>query len=403
MKKLYFDYAASTPVDSRVLKAMLPYFLEKFGNPGSLHSFGQEAMAGVDSARGTIAKSLGADFRQIIFTSSATEANNLVIKGAVASFKSRVNSPKPRIIVSAIEHESVLESARAIEKFGAEVVYLSVDREGRVNPKELKGKLNERTAIVSVMFGNNEIGTIQPIQKIAKVIGDFRKGLGDGVSGMASGRNSKSLNPSGYTPYPIFHSDASQAFQYLDCNVEILGVDALTISSQKIYGPKGAGALYIKDPKTILPVISGGAQEFGMRSGTENVPAIVGFGRAVELACKLRKAEAKRIATLKNYFWSEIKSAFKNVEVNGSQSGGLPHIINLYFPGLLAEELLTRLDLSGFAVSSGSACRSRSAKPSEIILALGYGKERAMRSLRVSFGRQTGKADIDKLVKELKK
>ncbi|TSC59705.1 MAG: cysteine desulfurase [Parcubacteria group bacterium LiPW_15] len=395
MKRYYFDYAASAPVDKKVLGAMLPYFSEKFGNAGSLHSFGQEAITAVDKARDIIARELGADFRQIIFTGSATEANNLAIKGAFLGakkyFKKNGIKGKPKIIVSAIEHESVLESARALLGEGAEVVCLPVDKNGFVREEILREKLDERTAVVSVMLGNNEIGTIQPVAKFAEIISEFKK-------------NSK-FYTSGSTFYPLFHTDAAQAFQYIDCNVSGLGIDLMTLSSQKIYGPKGAGVLYIKERSGLEPIISGGAQEFGLRSGTENVAAIVGFGEAVKITTGMRAKEAERVEGLKAYFLGETKKAIPNVSINGTanKKQTLPHVANINLPGRRAEELLTRLDLAGFAVSAGSACRSRSAEPSHVILALGYSEERARGSLRISFGRDTKKPDILKLIKEIKK
>ena len=430
-KRYYFDYAASTPVDKKVLGAMLPYFSEKFGNAGSLHSFGQEAITAVDNAREIVARELGCPsdggFRQIVFTGSATEANNLAIKGAFLAakkyFKKNGIKGKPKIIVSAIEHESVLESARALMDEGAEVVYLPVDKNGFVREEALRESLDEKTAVVSIMLGNNEIGVIQPIKEISEIIINFRKGFGDRVSGIVSDKNSKILNPSGHTPYPIFHTDAAQAFQYIDCNVDRLGVDLMTLSSQKIYGPKGAAALYAGDRVSglgfrgresnslnpsgywLASIISGGNQEFGLRSGTENVAAIVGFGEAVKITAKMRIKEAKRIAGLKAFFLRETKKTIPNVSINGASDAGraLPHIANINIPGRPAEELLARLDLAGFAVSTGSACRSRSAEPSHVILALGHEEVRARESLRISFGRDTKKSDILKLIKEVKR
>ena len=284
--KIYLDYAATTPVDPAVLRAMRPYFSEKFGNAGSLHSFGQEAISALDVARETIAASIGADFREIIFAGSATEANNLAIRGVVDKLKI-INSKlqKPRIIVSAIEHESILETARDLEKKGVDVVYLPVSKTGIVDLKKLATSLNKNTVLVSVMYANNEIGTVQPIKKIAEVIREFKK------------------------DHPIlFHTDASQAFQFLDCSVAELGVDLMTISSHKIYGPKGAGALYIKGSNkkstandlSLIPQITGGGQEFGARSGTENIPAIVGFAKAAKLIARSRQVENKRIAELRD-------------------------------------------------------------------------------------------------------
>lgn len=435
---VYFDYAASTPVDPRVELAMRPYFLQKFGNSGSLHSFGQEAVRALDESREFIARAIGADFRQVIFTGSATESNNIALRGLTQTLRrfTRKNfcvSPRnvrdvqrPRIIVSAVEHESILETAKDLES-EAEVIYLPVDKNGLVDLAALKKSLNPRTILVSVMYANNEIGVVQPIREIVKIVKDFRDELKI---------KNKELrgNPIIHNPLftiPLFHTDAVQAFQFLDCNVQKLGVDFMTISAHKIYGPKGVGMLFIgnnelriknsglKKNKTpilhnssfiIHPLITGGGQEFGFRSGTENVPAIVGFAKAVELVSNSRELENKRIMGLKNYFWRELKKITPKAEINGSgnQTGSrfvlineksLPNIINVYFPGCKAEELMARLDLAGVAVSSGSACASRSAEPSHVLLAMGLGKERARGSIRFSFGRPTAKNEIKKALK----
>lgn len=417
-KRTYFDYAATTPVDERVLKVMRPYFTEKFGNAGSLHSSGQEAIGALDNSRGTIAKLIGAEFRNIIFTGSATEANNLALRGAVKNFRRIMNNESgitgkkplihnsqfiiPKVIVSAIEHPSVFETAKDLARSGVEVKYLPVNAGGVVDLKELKKELNERTVLTSVMLGNNEIGTIEPIAEISKIIGNFRNELR--IRNQELGKP-KTIIPNSSFPIPFLHTDAAQAFQYLDCNVNSLGVDFMTISGQKIYGPKGVGALYIRNLKTLLPIISGGSQEFGLRAGTENVAGIVGLAEAAKIAASTREEETKRLSALKAYFIRETKKAVRDVLINGTIDPvrSLPHIINLYFPGKKAEELLTWLDMAGFAVSAGSACSSRSAEPSHVILSLGHGKERARGSIRVSFGRDTDKKAIDKLVANLKK
>lgn len=383
MKRIYLDHAASTPVDPAVLRAMEPYFSERFGNPGSLHAFGQEAIAAVDASRETLAKTLGAEFRQILFTGSATEANNLALRGTVKRFSgtadatlrsARPQTVRPRIIISAVEHESVIETVLDLEREGAEVVRIPVDARGVVDVKKIKESLTEDTALVSVMYAQNEIGTIQPIKEIAKTIRDFR----------------------GKRAYPMFHTDAAQAFQWRDCNVDELGVDLMTLSSHKIYGPKGIGALYARDIKNIAPILTGGGQEFGMRSGTENVPFLVGFAKAIELAAAARDAESKRITGLRDRFWAGLKEIFPKAEVNGAEKSSeeLPNILNVYFPGREAQGLLTKFDLNGLAASAGSACRSRAVAPSYVIHALGYPKERASSSIRFSFGRPTTDDDI---------
>ncbi|KKR89170.1 MAG: Cysteine desulfurase [Candidatus Wolfebacteria bacterium GW2011_GWA2_42_10] len=384
MKKIYFDCAATTPIDSTVKKAMLPYFSEKFGNPSSLHSFGQEVMAAIDDSREKIARSIGANFHEIIFTGSATEANNLALRGAMKFFNNQKISPL-RIIISAIEHESILETARSLEKEGIEIIYLPVNKQGIVDLKKLKDSLNERTILISIMYANNEIGTIQPIAEIAKIISEFKKG--EKIS----------------FPYPLFHTDAVQAFQFLNCDVEKLSVDLMTLSGHKIYGPKGVGALFMKhipnsEFQILNSIITGGGQEFGLRSGTENVPAIVGFAKAAELAVKNRKKESEKIGQLTNYFWQKIKKIFPKTEINGSRNR-LPNILNVYFSNRRAEDLLIKLDLAGVAVSSGSACSSRSTKLSYVLKAVGCDDKRIKSSLRFSFGKFTTKKEIDEVIK----
>ncbi len=483
MQRIYLDYAASTPVDPRVLEAMLPYFgssparhpsatarheragarqragVAGWGNPGSLHSFGQEAMAAVDKSRGTIARAIGADFREVVFTGSATEANNLALRGSIRGLTQTVRrqtqtdsnfrvgprevreSQRPRLIVSAIEHESVLETVRDLEREGVEVIYLPVNREGIVNLEKLKNSLNERTIMVSVMYVNNEIGTIQPLFEIKKIIDDFKN------------RNFQKEATYHLLPtiYPLFHTDAAQAFQFLGCDVNKLGVDLMTLSSHKIYGPKGVGTLYVRNlpPTTyhLLPTITGGGQEFGLRSGTENVPAIVGFAEAVEIASSVRYQVSSRIAGLRDYFWRQLRGICPEARTNanytrnnaekgprppasaparlasqreaGRSSAGewragksasrprmsatLPNILNVYFPGREAQFLLTKLDLAGVAASSGSACRSRAMESSYVIEALGYSKERAKSSIRFSFGRPTTMAEVQRALAIIKR
>lgn len=405
MKRIYLDYAATTPVDPAVLRAMQPYFSEKFGNAGSLHSFGQEAMAALDRSREIIATSIGADFREIIFTGSATEVNNLVLRGVAA------RSSEPRIIVSSVEHESVLETARDLDKEGVDVVYLPVDKTGLVDLKKLEASLNENTVLVSVMYANNEIGTIQQVAAIAKIISDFRSQIANRKSFGAKEKSDKCPTPGAM---PLFHTDASQAFQFLDCSVLDRGVDFMTFSSHKIYGPKGVGALYMKQTSArspfsapLSPVMTGGDQEFGLRSGTENIPAIVGFAKAVELLVNLNKLTNKNIANLRDELWRGIKKIYPKAEINGTpitkssecknKKGNLqslPNILNVYFPGREAQDLLTKFDLHGLAVSSGSACRARASLSSYVIEELGYSKERARSSIRFSLGRPTMKKEI---------
>ena len=408
MPRYYFDYAASTPVDPEVEKAMKPYWSGIYGNPGALHWFGQEASAAVFKARDTMAKSLGCNYREIIFTGSATEANNLALRGVVKSVRGKIKEPK--IIVSSIEHDSILDTARDLEKEGIEVVYLPVSKNGIVDLKKMESALDERTVLVSVMYANNEIGAIQPIKEIAQVISKWK---------LENRKNKLPITNYQLQNYPLFHSDAVQAFNYLNCNVSDLGIDLMTLSSQKIYGPKGVGALYVRttdnkqltsDKKNIghwsmvrgqllSPLVTGGSQEYGLRAGTENVPGIVGFSKAAEIADSLREKENKRLNKLRDYFVTKIKKLIPKIQLNGDLKNRLPNNINMYIPGVAGQDLIIKLDLAGFAVSSGAACSARTCSPSHVLKALGYSDERATNSIRITFGRQTAKAEIDKLLK----
>ncbi len=446
MKRIYLDYAASTPVDERVVAAMAPYWTEKFGNPGSLHRYGQEAGAAVFNARLKIARILGCDPEEIIFTATASEANNFALRGAIRMWNAeygiwdRKVEEKPKIIISAIEHESIMETARDLEKEGAEVVVISVSKEGILDLEKFRAALDRRTIMVSVMYANNEVGVIQPISKIANIVRNFRINkapIANSESQIA--KNETSDQRPATSDLPLFHTDAVQAFQYLSCKPEELGVDLMTLSAHKIYGPKGIGMLYVKktrkqeNKKAIGPIITGGKQEWGMRAGTENVPYIVGFAEAVEMAEKMRAKEAKRVTKLRDYFWAQLqKSALRlgrlerprsgnkdryslslpagrhglskrylDMALNGSCENRLPNNLNVYFPGSKAQELLIALDINGVAASSGSACSAHTTEPSKVIVALGYLRERALSSLRFSLGRGTTKAEIDKTIKIL--
>ena len=384
MERIYLDHAAATPADPEVMKAMEPYFSGQFANPGSVHAFGQQAIATIDRSREAIAAQIGAGFRDLVFTSSATEANNLVLRGAVAAFKKRYpKSVTPRVIVSSVEHESILETAHDLAREGVAVHYVPVSAEGAVSLKNIKELLDEDTVLVSVIYAQNEIGAVEPVPEISRTIQEFR----------------------GKNIFPLVHTDAAQAFQFLDCNVDGLGIDLMTLSSHKIYGPKGAGALYIKGGaaknKILMAEITGGGQEFGMRSGTENVPAIVGFAKAAELITAGRERENKKIRSLTDTLWNGIKKIYPDAELNGkaalndaSENEHLPNILNVYFPGHHAEDLLTTWDLAGLAASSGSACRSRAVGPSYVIEAMGHSKERARSSIRFSLGRPTTKEEV---------
>lgn len=386
-KRIYLDYAASTPVASEVLRAMKPFWSEQFGNPGSLHSFGQEAMTAVDQSREQIAKLIGAHFREIIFTGSATEANNLVIRGTVMAWRKKNPHLTPRIIVSSTEHEAILETARSLENEGVEVVYLPVDSEGAVRMSELNTSLNERTVLVSIMYGNNEVGTIQPIGEIVKVIGEFRKERG--------------------SLYPLLHTDAAQTFLYRKLRVDEVIVDYATFSGHKMYSPKGVGILYARQltqSQLLSPVMTGGGQEFGFRSGTENVPLIVGLARGMLLGDMHREKETKRLYALKKSFFENLKKIDRKILLNGPViERGLPHILNVSFSTIVASDFLVYFDLHGVAVSTGSACQARSPKPSHVLQALGSEIERINRSVRFSFGRETTSAELGSVIRLIKR
>jgi cysteine desulfurase len=364
--RIYFDYAASTPMAPQVFRAMRPYFSDKYGNPGSLHSFGQEAQAAIDRSREVVARALGAKFREVIFTGSATEANNLALRGALST-------KVYRLIVSAVEHESILETAKILKKKGVEVLELPVDGKGIVKLDALAKALDGQPALVSVMYANNETGAIQPIASISKIVHE------------AGG---------------LLHTDAAQAFQFLDCRPSILGADMLTISAHKIYGPKGIGALYVRQSLRLGPVVTGGGQEFGLRSGTENVPLVAGFAAAVEYIEEEKEKQARRIGGLKKELISGIKKIHPKAALNGP-ADGLPHIMNVWLPGVPAQDLLIRLDLAGVAVSAGSACTARSSQPSHVLRAMGLSEKRAKESVRVSLGRPTSPAEIASFFKVL--
>lgn len=386
------DYAATTPMDSGVEKAISPFYSGIFGNPSSSHLHGQEASRAVFLARRGIARALNADYTEIVFTGSATEANNLALRG-VFKHALQEKKNKPRIIISAIEHESVYEMCMALKcLYGAEIIEIPVNDEGIIDIKKLEAALNENTVLVSVQMANSELGVIQPIKEIAKIIKNYKL---------------KTNNP----VYPLFHTDVVQAFQYMACNVADLGVDMMTLSAHKIYGPKGIGCLFIRnlEPRAyyLEPLIVGGGQENGIRSGTENVPAIIGFAKAVEIVEKVRIKESKRIGKLRDALWKGIKKIIPDAELNGPPAGGgsdrLPNNLNVYLPARPAQDVCIELDLMGVAVSPGTACASRAAEPSRALKALGFSGDRPMSSIRFSLGRGTSAHEIRSVLTILKK
>ncbi|MDD2646517.1 MAG: cysteine desulfurase NifS [Patescibacteria group bacterium] len=374
-KRIYLDFAATTPLDKRVFEAMKPYFGDVFGNPFSLHQFGQEARAAIESARARVADLIGAQSTEIIFTSGGTEANNFAIKGAAHT----LGQKGKRIITTAIEHHAVLNPCKFLASQGYEIIYLKPDQQGIINAEELKKVLNEETILVSVMHANNEMGAIQPIKEIAEVIKKFK----------------------GNKNYPFFHVDAVQTVGHLPIDVKDVEVDFLSMSAHKFYGPKGVGALYIKKGIKIEPLLHGGEQERGQRASTENTPGIVGFGRAAELAKKEMNTENQKLIELRDYFIKEIIKKIKDVILVGHPAKRLPNNVNLSFSGVEGEGMLLSLDLVGVACSTGSACSSNTLEPSHVVLAMGLGHEVAHSSLRFSLGKQTNKKELDYTINQL--
>ena len=367
IKRIYLDNASTTPVDPKVLNAMLPYIAEKYGNPSSLHHEGRVAKKAIEDSREKIAKIIGAEKDEIIFTSGGTESDNLAILGLA-----RANMDRGRhIITSGIEHKAVLLPCKLLEKEGFEITYLDTDKDGLVSLEQLRLSIRPDTVLISIMYANNEIGTIQPIEKIAKII------KGSKIS------------------RPIFHCDACQASGALPINVRSLGVDALTISSSKIYGPKGIGCLYLNKNFRINPLMSGGGQERGIRAGTENVAYIVGFAEALEISERKRLSENKRLARLQDYFLAKLIKNVPDVFLNGPQIKRLPNNINISVPRVEGESLVLLLDDMGIACSTGSACSSADLNPSHVLLKIGTPLGLAHSSIRFTLGRYTTKKDLD--------
>jgi cysteine desulfurase len=386
-KKIYLDYSATTPVDRMVLKVMMPFFSEKFGNPLTIHRFGSEAGDAVQSARHQIASFLKSQEKEIIFTSGATESNNFAIKGVLRSYYLK-EKKIPHVITSVIEHNSVLDTCRKLEKEKKiEVTYIPVTSEGVVEVEVIQKAIKKNTILVSIMHVNNEIGTIQPISKIGKVIGLENKNR----------LKKKKCEV-------IFHCDATQSINYLNIDVEKLGVHLLSFSGHKIYAPKGVGVLYIRVGTLIKPLFDGGGHEEGLRSGTHNVPGIVGIGEAIKLLkdknAILKNREIKR---LKDYLIKRVLKEVPKSYLNGSIIERSPGNANFRFDDVEGESLILSLDIEGIAAATGSACSSGSLEPSHVLLSLGLKHEQAHGSLRLSIGKYTTKKEIDYTIKILKK
>ncbi len=394
MKRIYLDHAAATPVDESVLFAMQPFFAELYANPSAVHKEGVEARNAIEHARKSIAKLIHAQPSEVVFTSSATESANLAITGAVRAWKSEHETAVPHIIISAIEHEAVFAPVRAFKKEGVRVTVLPVRKDGRVNPSELYALITEETVLIALMYANNEIGSVQPVGEAAKAIRKWKKE----VRGVV-----RSVQSFGDSRYPLLYSDASQAPNLLSCGVLSLGVDLMTLSSGKIYGPKGAGLLYVSRGIKISPLLHGGGQEGGLRAGTENVPAVVGFARALEIASSMREDEARRLAAIQIETIKLLQVTFPAIIINGSDEERLSNIINFSFPDIDHEYLALALDARGFAVATKSACSETEAEISHVLLALReYEDEnRPTSGIRVSMGRSTRREDMTEFVATL--
>jgi cysteine desulfurase len=375
MRKIYLDYAATTPVDKRVVKEMEPYFFEKFGNTMSLHSFGQEAKLVLEQSRQTLAGLINAEPNEITFTGSATESNNTALKGCVLSERSESKGQKNHIIISSIEHPCITESAKWLAKNGFVITKLPVDKYGMVNPEDVKKAITKKTILVSVMHASNEIGTIEPIAEIGKICRE--KGV-------------------------YFHTDASQSFGKVPIDVKKMNIDLLTASSHKMYGPKGVGFLYARKGIILEPILHGGGQENGLRGSTVNVSAIAGFAKAGEICQKEMEKESKRLIKLRDKL---IKSVLKikGSHLNGHPKKRLPNNANFWFEFIEGESLVMMLDLEHIACSTGSACSSFKLEPSHVLMATGLRPEEAHGSLRVSLGRFTTEKEINQLIKVLPK
>lgn len=369
-KRIYLDHAATTPLATEVLEAMKPYFSEKFGNASSLHSFGVEARDAVENSRKIAAKFLGARPNEIIFTSGGTESNNLAIKGIAFANKSRGN----HIITTKIEHHAVLEPCHWLEKHGFKVSYLNVDKYGLVDPKEVEKAITKETILVSIMHANNEIGTIEPIEEIGEICKKHKV---------------------------YFHTDAVQSFGKIPINVKKMNIDLLSASSHKLYGPKGVGLLFINQDVKIEPIQHGGGHEQGLRSGTENVPGIVGFAKAIEIATKNMKVEAERQKKLRDKLINEILK-IPGAQLNGHPSQRLPNNVNISIKGIEGEALLIRLNEKEIAVSTGSACSTKSLEPSHVLTAIGLTPEQAHGSLRITLGKDNTEQEIEYTIEQLK-
>ena len=373
---IYLDHAASTPVLQEIINEMLPYLGNLYGNPSSIHTYGIKSKIAIQIARKRVAMLIGAKPSEIFFTSGGTESNNLALKGLCKNIRNYQNI-KNHIITSSIEHDAILETCRYLEKDGFTVTYLKVDKDGIIDKTELKNHLNEKTALVSIMLANNEIGVIQPIKELSEIVHDFSKMI-------------------------IFHSDAVQAVGKIPINVKEFDLDSLSLSSHKINGPKGVGALYVREKVNFEPLIQGGGQESTLRSGTENVPGIVGLGKASEISMLNLKVNSQYLYYLRDHLIRRINEEIGGKILNGSLEHRLPNNVNFTFLGLNGEDLLTKLDEDGILVSTGSACSANRQQESHVLKAIGLNHEEISGSIRITLGIQNTIDDLEKTVTVLK-
>ena len=370
---IYLDYAATTQVDSRVLDAMLPYFRENYGNPSSVHRFGQKAETAIESAREQVAAILHCRADEIIFTSCGSESDNLALRGAAMS--KRITPSRKWILTSKAEHHAVSKTAAQLEKeYGFLIEWLDLDEHGAVTVESLSRAVCSDTVLASVMYANNEIGTINPIAELAEI--------------------AKANNI-------LFHTDAVQAAAYLDVNVEKLGVDLMSLGGHKFYGPKGVGALYARKGTKLLPHLTGGGQEFGLRAGTQNVPYIVGFAEALRLAAEERAARAAHVRPLRDHIIGQVLETIPDSKLTGHPENRLPNHASFVFKDVDGNLLLQMLDSAGFACSSGSACKTGNPEPSEVITSLGYDRDWGLGSLRITLGVDSSPEHVDDFLKSL--
>ena len=372
MERKYFDYSATTPVDKEVLNEMIPYFTNEFGNPSSIYSYGRESRKSIELARANIASLIGADSKEVFFTGGGSEADNWAIKGVAMALKNKGN----HIITTKIEHHAVLHVCAYLEEHGFKITYLPVDKYGLIGIEDLRNAITEQTILISIIFANNEIGTIQPIAEIGKIAKEH------GI---------------------YFHTDAVQAFGNVEINVKDMDIDLMSMSAHKVYGPKGVGALYIGKGIKIDSLIHGGAQERKKRAGTENVPGIVGFGKAAEIALNNLDKNIDKLTRLRDQLIQGITENIDYIKLNGHPTKRLPGNVNISFQFIEGEALLLSLDMVGICGSSGSACTSGSLDPSHVLLAIGLPHEIAHGSLRLSLGRFTKEEDIEYVIQELPK